>query len=275
MEFSHDISAWTPGISPIFKSGEMIRGLIRGPCTTEHRDLQGEVLHQDGMDFSPFLGGIQKGEVTDGLTPGAVSYEHPVGIFTVVGEPLELVKGTTPDGVKCHVLTTRLHVDVGNELADGVWKQVEQLHKARSRVKLGYSVEGGAKLRASYNKRDPLYKDVLESIFTGVVVTARPRNRNALFDVIMASLQNIPGGEEIVKAALANARVVDDIEAPLQERVERQENARSQALVHVADELGLEAQDLAVAALLRKSDAAAWKRAQANLLRGVAARARA
>lgn len=264
-----DISSWTPGIEPLLKGGKVQRGYIRGPCSSDRRDLQGEKLFQDGMDFSPFLGGIAKGEVVDGLTPGAVSVEHPVGVFTMVGEPEELEKSELADGVKCHILTTKLMLDAGNELAEATWKQIEMLRKAKSRVKLGYSVEGGAKLRASYDKANPLYKDVLESLIPNVVITARPRNRDALFDAVAASLRETPGGATALRDALNSLR--PDLLLSLDPG--RVADARVTALVLAADQLSLDTSDLAIAAVVRKSDSQAWNRALSRLLKNVAARA--
>lgn len=261
------ISSWTPGIEPLVKGGKVQRGYIRGPCSSERRDLQGERLFQDGMDFTPFLGGIAKGEVVDGLTPGAVSVEHPVGVFTMVGEPVDLEKGELHDGVKCHVLTTKLMLDAGNELAEATWNQVEMLRMAKSRVKLGYSVEGGAKLRASYDKTSPLYKDVLESVIPNVVITARPRNRDAMFDAVVASLKATPDGGAALRDALNSLRP----DLLLSVNPTRVVEGKAAALVAAADKLGLDASDLAVASVIRKSDPQAWNRALSRLLKNVAA----
>lgn len=261
------ISTFVRGIDVVEKGGKVVRGLIRGPCTSERRDLQDEKIFQDGADFSPFTGA----DLSKSDEPvGSVTYEHPAGVFNIVGEPEELEKGFTSDGVKAHVLTTRLHVDVGNELADGIWTKVEQLRKARSRVRLGYSVEGRAKLRASYDKQDPRYKDILESAFHNVVITGRPRNRDALFDAVAASLQAVPGGLDILRAA---SERVGRLPADLGPEEDAIAKAAADEFVAVAKNLKVDARDVAIAAVVRAHDRQAWNRALARLMRSVAANA--
>lgn len=268
------ISTWTPGIEPLMKGGRVQRGYIHGPCSSERRDLQGEKIYQDGADFSAFTGGLMKGGAVGEDEPvGAVTHEHPIGIFNIVGEPEDLKKGKLTNGTKAHFLTTRLHLDVGNQLAEDIWTQVERLRAAKSRIKLGYSVDGGARKRASYDKTSPLYKDVLESVFPNVVITARPRNRDAMFDAVCASLKSMEGGEDVLRATLE--RIPSDLIADLSKGglATPPELDVAQEFYAAAQTLRVDVSDVVVASVVRSTDPKAWDRAVARVLRNLAASA--
>jgi len=260
------ISTWTPGIEPITKGGE--QGLIRGICTSERRDMQGEILRVDGADFSPFLGSLAKGEMT-AADSGAVTMEHPAGVFNPVGEPVDLERGETRDGVPCYYLTTRLWIN-DEPVAKQLWEKILRINRASNRVRLGYSVEGAAQERDKNDRRD-----VKRWYCANVVITGAPRNRDAWFDPILASLRATPEGRAMLRKAMNESEVLDDGLSALLPDAAHYATANGvevdplQRLTALAVRLNLNELDLAVAAALKGS--AAWKQCLSQIMTRVVA----
>jgi hypothetical protein len=261
------ISNWTPGISPLIKGGKIELGLIRGPATSERRDLQKEKLRRDGADYAPFMGSLQKGG--DEADCGAITLEHPAGVFNPIGEPVDLEKGVTERGDKCYYLTSRLWV-AEDPLAKATWDKITTIQKASNRVRLGYSVEGHA------TKRNPEDRtDVLEWVWVNTVITGAPRNRDAFFDPILASLNATAQGRELLAKAMAEVPlpVVRDFAAELggvgNVEVNGVDVAEALQLGRLAERLGMNAVDLAVGSALKGS--AAWAAVLAKIMHRIAA----
>jgi hypothetical protein len=263
------ISSFTPGIEPLMKGGKIVeKGYIRGVATSERRDLQNEVLRRDGAVVEPFAGAIVKGAASEDV--GAVTLEHPAGVFNPIGEPVDIEKGVTAKGDPCFFLTTKLWVD-DEPLAAQVWDKVLRIQKASSRVRLGYSVEGKALKR---NADDP--KIIDEWLWVNTVVTGSPRNRDAFFDPILASAlaANPKAREYIAKAIgeLGEAPAVKDfadLMLPGHKEVNGVAVDEVLNLGRLAEKLNMNAVDLAVGAALKGS--AAWKDVLAKIMQRIAA----
>lgn len=261
------VSSFTRGIEPLMKGGKIVqKGYIRGIATSERRDLQGEVLRRDGARVEPFIGDITKGGGTENA--GAVTLEHPAGIFNPIGEPVDLEKGTTAKGHPCFFLTTKLWVD-DEPLSTQVWDKVLRIQKASSRVRLGYSVEGKVLAR---DPEEP--KTVDEWLWVNTVVTAAPRNRDAFFDPIYASLAANPITREALRKAVQDVMVSapKDFAEMLpggQVDVNGVDVGDALRLGQLAERLEMNVVDLAVASALKGS--AAWRSALAKIMQRVAA----
>ncbi|HUV63549.1 MAG TPA: hypothetical protein VMW24_06590 [Sedimentisphaerales bacterium] len=104
---------------------------IRGVITTEHRDREGEVVLQDGLDFTEF----QKcGYFNDNHSKGTAQ-------GAVLGYPLEISKGKTADGKKCHIVDGVLfkHYKPARDIFELASAMQQDPRKAR---KLGFSLQG-------------------------------------------------------------------------------------------------------------------------------------
>lgn len=261
------LSTWAPGIEPLTKGGEV--GLIRGIMSSERPDIQGEILRVDGVDLGPFLGD----SITKGGNPeadaGGITIEHPPGIFNQVGEPIDVERGVTRDGVPALYLTSKLWVD-HDPLAKSLWEKIVTINKASKRVRLGYSIDGAA------TQRNPAHKkEVLRWYVTNVVITGAPRNRDSWFDPILKSLTATPAGRDLLMKAANNvgSAMPELLGAALGEDqadangLDIDPNAR---LTEMAVRLNLNEIDLAVAAALKGSRA--WKDCLAKLMTRVAGR---
>lgn len=263
------ISSFTPGIEPLMKGGKIVEpGYIRGIATSERRDLQNEVLRRDGAVVEPFAGALVKGAASEDV--GAVTLEHPAGVFNPIGEPVDLEKGVTAKGDPCFYLTTKLWIKDEPDALQ-VWDKVLRIQKASSKVRLGYSVEGKALKR---NADDP--KIIDEWLWVNTVVTGSPRNRDAFFDPILASaLTANPRAREYIKKAigeLGDAPAVKDFaDFMLRGHAEVNGVEVGEALVlgQLAEKMNLSAIDLAVGSALKGS--AAWNDVLAKIMQRIAA----
>lgn len=263
------ISSFTPGIEPLMKGGRIVEpGYIRGIATSERRDLQNEVLRRDGAVVEPFAGALIKGGVSEDV--GAVTLEHPAGVFNPIGEPVDLEKGVTAKGDPCYFLTTKLWIK-DEPAALNVWDKVLRIQKASSKVRLGYSVEGKALKR---NADDP--KIIDEWLWVNTVVTGSPRNRDAFFDPILASaLAANPKARALIAKAigeLESAPPVKDFSDFMfdgHKAVNGVEVGETLDLGRLAEKLDLNAVDLAVGAALKGS--AAWRDVLAKIMQRIAA----
>lgn len=264
------IAQWTPGISPLMKGGRVEKGLIRGVATSERRDIQGEILRRDGADPGPFLGALAKGANADPMVDGfsgSITLEHPAGVFNPVAEPVDIEKGTTAKGDKCFFLVSRLWVD-DEPLAAQTWDKVLRIQKASSRVRLGYSVEGHA------TKRNPMdKKDIEQWVWANTVITGSPRNRDAMFSPIFASLNATALGRDLLRKAIESGALPTprDFAPELGEGgvlVDGVDVAEVTRLGQLAAKLNLTPVDMAVATALKGSSA--WTSVLAKIMQRVA-----
>lgn len=102
---------------------------IQGIASTSHSDLQGEVVVQDGIDFSYFL------------KHGYFNNDHKPGFENKVGEPTECK--ITKNGLWVKGFLYNDH-----KIADQIWELMQaQEANPLSKRKIGFSIEGKVKRR--------------------------------------------------------------------------------------------------------------------------------
>lgn len=110
------------------KKGAPVRQ-IQGVASTSHSDLQGEIVDQNGIDFSYFL------------KHGYFNNDHKPGAENKVGEPTE-----------CRVTKQGLWVKgflyENLDAADAIWElMTAQASNPQSKRRMGFSIEGKVKRR--------------------------------------------------------------------------------------------------------------------------------
>lgn len=164
-------STWSP--IEINKS-EDSRAKIGGIISTEVVDQQGDVILQDGMDFSYFL------------QRGWFNYEHKQGAANIVGCPSS-VKSVTVGGKKATRVEGYLMTD--KPLARELLQTAKAISKAELPRELGFSVEGQV---LSRDKDNPHI--ITRAKILNVAITSAPVNPDARLEVLARSLMN---GEEM------------------------------------------------------------------------------
>ncbi len=169
---------------------------ISGVISTEHRDQQGEVVLQRGLDFKPFLRG------------GWINDNHSRDTAGVVGYP-DKVEQTTVNGKAATRMEGYLLQDF--EQADKIWELAEALQKTDRR--LGFSIEGKVKRRTGNDG-----KVIAEAVVRNVAVTNCPVNTQTGLDVLAKSFAYFESearcsgceGDECVHKALSAGQAVTD-----------------------------------------------------------------
>lgn len=135
----------------ISKAGDKKDGKrwIQGIASTNARDLQGEIVRQDGIDFSYFM---KHGFFNDDHKPGP---EHKVG------EP-----------TNCRVTKNGLWVKgflyKNHNKADKYWELMNALTASESDRKVGFSIQGKVKRRAG--------KEIVSCWIQDIALTPAPVN---------------------------------------------------------------------------------------------------
>ncbi len=101
---------------------------IRGVASTSSRDLQGEIVDQNGIDFSYFL------------KHGWFNNDHRPGFKNKVGQPTEAKITKNGLWVKGFLLEN-------HEVADEIWELMHSLETTQSDRRLGFSIQGKVKER--------------------------------------------------------------------------------------------------------------------------------
>lgn len=158
-------STWSP--VEINKS-EDSRAKIGGIISTEVVDQQGDVILQDGMDFSYFL------------QRGWFNYEHKQGAANIVGCPSS-VKPVMVDGKKATRVEGYLMTD--KPLARDLLNTAKAISKAKLPRELGFSVEGQV---LSRDKDNP--KIITRAKILNVAITSAPVNPDARLELLARSL---------------------------------------------------------------------------------------
>ena len=138
---------------------------IGGYVSTEDMDQQGEVLIQEGLDFTHFL---SKGWFND---------NHSRDTTGIVGYP-EMAEMRERDGKKGWYVEGYLLK--GTEKADQIWELANALQKSGRR--LGYSVEG------KIHERQGGGKVVARALVKNVAITNCPVNDKTNLEVLAKSL---------------------------------------------------------------------------------------
>lgn len=132
------------------------RARFRGVVSTEHVDKDGDVILQDGIDWSLFK------------ASGIITYGHPANGLNTIGEPVSLER-TMVKGVPATVLAWDCYLT--DRLGFAVYDKARALQKAGASRQFGLSVEGGI------IDRDPEDESrVTRSIVSSVAVDPRARN---------------------------------------------------------------------------------------------------
>lgn len=129
--------------------GKKGRRWIQGIASTSSRDLQGEIVNQNGIDFSYFL---KHGYFNDDHKPGP---EHKVG------EPTECK--VTKNGLWVKGFLFNNH-----KKADEYWELMNALNASDSKRKVGFSIQGKVKRRAG--------KEIVECWIQDIAITPAPVN---------------------------------------------------------------------------------------------------
>jgi hypothetical protein len=139
---------------------------IGGIVSTEHKDYDGEIVKQDGLDFTPCLRG------------GWFNNNHSKDTEGVLGIP-DLVRRTTYKGKPA----TYVEGDLisGYEPAEKIW----QLGKALQNTKrpLGFSLQGKV-----IRREGPDRKIVAEAVVKHIAITAIPVNAETALQTLSKSM---------------------------------------------------------------------------------------
>lgn len=140
-------------------------GLIEGFATTEHLDLDGEVVEQAGLDWS----GCRH-----------LTLEHPKTHLNVIGEVLGTEPRTTADGLAGTYLKGGLY----RKLAAGqkVFDHALGIAKSGGTSPFGFSVEGPPDGLVRRGNR------IVKARVTSVAVTMGPRNQQAMWSPMIKGL---------------------------------------------------------------------------------------
>lgn len=171
----------TMPVQAFFKAGEPGRERrIAGVISTEHRDRQGEIVRQDGLQFDDF---IRAGWFND---------NHSQKTADIVGYPIK-VEPVMVDGVP----GTRVegYLLEGHPPADELWSLAQALQKTDRR--LGFSVEG-----AIVQRTGPDGKVVAKAKVRNVAITNAPVNEVTGMDIVAKSLAAVEHGGEALRRAL-------------------------------------------------------------------------
>ncbi|MBT8428388.1 MAG: hypothetical protein KJN79_00605 [Gammaproteobacteria bacterium] len=146
---------------------------IAGIISTEHQDIEKEVVKQSGLDLRPFLHG------------GWINDNHSRDTAGVVGYPLK-VERTVHDGKPATYMEGYLLQDY--KPADKIWELAEALQKTDRR--LGFSIEGKVRRRSGNDG-----KVIAEAVVRNVAVTNCPVNPKTGLDVLEKSLALMASGD--------------------------------------------------------------------------------
>lgn len=164
---------------------------IGGIISTEHKDKQGEVVVQRGLQLDDFLknGWLNDNHSKD--TAGVVGYPLEVTRTTHRGKPATYVEG---------------YLLKGHDRADEIWSLANALQKTDRR--LGFSIEGKV-MRRSGNDG----KIIAQARVTNVAVTNCPVNDVTNLDILAKSMIAIESGLDMEKAMAAGAAIDAPAEA--------------------------------------------------------------
>lgn len=173
-------STWLP--VSIIKGDDAKRVKIGGIISTDTVDQQGDMIKQDGMDFSYFL------------DKGYFNYEHQQGINNILGVPTKVeqvdVNGKKGTRVEGYLMTEK-------KLAQDVLDTITAIEKAEIDRKIGFSVEGQVLAR---DKNNP--KIITKAKILNVAITSAPVNPDATLEVLARSLNKANDLESKARAIL-------------------------------------------------------------------------
>ena len=142
---------------------------IRGIISSENVDQQGDILLQDGLDFSYFL------------SRGFLNDDHKPGAGNILGEPVSITR-TLVNGKPATMMEGNLYLN--KPQARAVYESACAMKAAGSTRSLGFSVEG------QVLERDPSDKHIVKKArILHVAITNAPVNLDAAnMEVLARSL---------------------------------------------------------------------------------------
>lgn len=148
-------------VEPIEKSNgaKDKRRWIQGIASTDGKDLQGETVHQPGIDLSYFL------------AHGYINDDHKPGPENKVGEPTEA--RITKAG-----LWIKAFLYKGHERAEHWWSFINSLEQSDANRKVGFSIQGKV-LRREGNR-------IMKCWLQDVAITASPVNTSTWAEIAKA-----------------------------------------------------------------------------------------
>ena len=141
---------------------------IGGIISTDAKDQQGDILLQEGMDWSYFL------------QRGYFNYEHQQGPENILGVP-EKVELVEMDGKKATKVEG--HLLLKTPKAKSVYEAIKAINEEGTNRQIGFSVEGQVIERDKVNP-----KIVKRAKILNVSVTAHPVNPDAKLELLARSL---------------------------------------------------------------------------------------
>jgi hypothetical protein len=179
---------------------------IGGIVTTDNPDRQGEIILQQGLDFSDFLKYGWYNDNHTKETDGILGYPELVRSFHK-GETLPSGKPATANGhwAEGYLLDT--------ERAKKIWELGKALAKTNRR--LGFSVEGGITKRTG-----PLRKTIAQAKVRNIAITNCPVNADSQLDILAKSLLAVERqGEDAFEKALGMGPVETPVTHPVGDKV--------------------------------------------------------
>lgn len=128
-------SCWVPAQAVIVKGGKANgadatgKRWIQGIASTSAKDLQGEIVAQDGIDFNYFL------------KHGYLNDDHKPGFENKVGQPTEAK--LTKQGLWVKGFLFEKH-----KTADAIWDLINSLEVSGANRRVGFSIQGKVQRRA-------------------------------------------------------------------------------------------------------------------------------
>lgn len=143
---------------------------IEGVISSEKTDASGEIIKQDGLDFSYLM------------SSGYLNYEHRSGVENILGEALKIVP-SEKEGLKATVMKGMLYKK--KKIVKDILETIDAMKDAGSNRKLGFSVEGRVMAR---DPRNP--KIITKAKVLNVSITANPCNTDADFEIVKKNIQS-------------------------------------------------------------------------------------
>jgi hypothetical protein len=162
----------TSGVCQIYSVGKGAKRIkLKGIISTEHRDRQGEIIKQDGLDFKPFLTHGWFNDNHSGATDDVLGYPERVYPVTVEG-PDGPIAATAVEGWLLPTKRAMKLLDISKTLRD-----------TKASRSLGFSVEGDVKQRDANDT-----SVISQAVINHVAVTHVPVNPNTTLEAISKSL---------------------------------------------------------------------------------------
>lgn len=143
---SETFQCWVPAQAVIVKGGangadKSGKRWIQGIASTSAKDLQGEVVDQDGIDFAYFL------------KNGYFNNDHKPGFENKVGQPTEC--RLTKQGLFVKGFLFKSHA-----VADSIWELLGSLDASDASRRVGFSIQGKVQRRQGTNIKKCWIQDV-------------------------------------------------------------------------------------------------------------------